>query len=366
LPTLSVVRQLEEKLEGKVRILYLGSRGSLDQSLVRAAGLPFRGIFSGKLRRYWASDFGAFLLNVVDIFKVLLGVIQAFFIILFFRPDVIFSKGGFVSIPVVISGWLLRIPMIAHESDSILGLANRIALKFIAKLAVGFEIGNYPQLPLKKLIFTGNPLRDDLASLGHFSKLAIKKEMGFSKDLPVVLIIGGSQGAKRINELVMEILARLLPYCNLLHITGKAGYKETEEAASKISPKFRKNYKFFDFVGGDYGKFLSVADLVVSRAGANSITELAWAGKPAILIPLSSSAGEHQTKNARVLEQSGAAVVLDEKKIKSADLTRAILELLADEKKCHILSERIKRFFEPEAASKIASEVIKLAKKRKD
>ena len=236
----------------------------MDRELVEKTGIPFYPIFSGKLRRYFS------LMNLIDPLFVLLGFFQSFFLIIKIWPHSVFSKGGFVSVPVVLAAWILRRPVILHESDSRMGIANRFCALFAKEICISFPAlkERYPYAHL-----TGNPVRTFLLNGNRdkgyqFTKLSPRK--------PIVLIWGGSQGAQEINEMVFREVEDLTKLFQVIHVKGKGKGKGKE----------KDNYLSFDYIGKELPHIYAITDFVVGRAGANSLAELALMQKPNITIPL--------------------------------------------------------------------------------
>lgn len=353
LPTLAVADSLKNKLPG-VELLYIGSRRVEDRRLVEAAGIEFKGIHAGKLRRYLSWE------NFLDIFRFWLGIWEAGRIIKKFRPQVVFAKGGYVSLPVVLAAKRLEIPVVLHESDSHLGLANKIALKSATKLAVSWPIQNYWQNEPKlgkyadKFVYTGLPMAPEFINW--------KAGKLFENGLPIILITGGSQGAHAINEMVWEILPQLLRRFNVAHQAGKLDIGEAERRKADLAPEIRDNYLPFEFDRNIFSSALHLADLVISRSGS-FVFELAVLEKPAILIPLPSSANDHQMKNAQWMANNGAAVTLSEE-LGSAKLLEIVDDLMVDSGKRLAMSDTIKTLGEQSrtAAETIAKLIIDAAK----
>jgi len=351
-PLLAVISQIR-KLNPEIQILYVGRKQDINAYFVDI-DVATKSILTGKLRRYFS------WLNFTDLIKVFLGTIQSLFIVLINKPNLIFAKGGFVSVPVVLAARICGVPIIAHESDIIIGLANKISARWAKFIAVGFEPKNYIDISQKKLIFTGNPIRDDfiaVASKEQKSLIIGKKKIDHK--LPVLLITGASSGAHRINELVHAVLLDLLKKMTIIHISGRGDYNWLENEKKKLSEQTLSRYHLYSFLSGEMAQAMNFADLVVSRSSANLLSELAVLKKPAIIIPLSTSASNHQWHNAKIFQRGGAIELIDERKASPADLKEIILETIKDKKKCLKLSENINKFAHPEAALKLAQLIIK-------
>lgn len=291
-PNLALVPKLKEN---DFEIKYIGSKDGIEKEIIGDANIPYYEISSGKLRRYFDVK------NFSDPLKVIKGISEASKILRKEKPDVIFSKGGFVAVPVVIAAFLKRIPVISHESDLTPGLANKISAPFCDKLCVTFrESLNY--IKPGKGVLTGTPIRKEMLE-GNASKG--KKICGFTEDKEIIFIIGGSLGAKSINEEVRRNLDNILKNFNVIHICGKGNLKKNLEG--------KNGYIQYEYVKDELPHLLKCADYVISRAGANVIFELLALKKPTLLIPLSKkiSRGD-QILNANSFEKEGYAIVLDE------------------------------------------------------
>ena len=276
------------------RIDYIGSQEGIERHMIEREGIPYHGIQTGKLRRYWSWQ------NFIMPFKVLTGLVAAYRFLKYIKPDIVFSKGGFVAVPVVISAWLRRIPVIAHESDFTLGLANTLSFPFVTKLCVAFEDTKIQAKYPNKVTVTGTPIRSELF---HGSKSRALKYCGFDGTKPIILIQGGSLGAKKINDVVRESIDKLTEKFHIIHLCGKGKLDTTLNN--------HQNYFQVEYAYSEMADFLAASDIVISRAGANSIYELLALGKPHILIPLplSHSRGD-QIVNAKFFEQKGISTVI--------------------------------------------------------
>jgi len=293
-------------------IYYIGSKGGMEQALVEGAGVPYHGISSGKLRRYLS------IKNVTDGFRVLRGISEARKILKKIRPDVVFSKGGFVVVPVVLAARMLKIPVVIHESDFSVGLANRLAIPRANKVCCVFP-ETLKQIPAGKAVLTGTPIRKEILS---GSRLAGAAACGFAVEKPVVLVMGGSQGAAAINTRLRDGLDELLPDFNIVHGCGKGN---VDEAAS------REGYLQFEYIDGNMGDIYALSDLVVCRAGSNSISEFLALAKPNLLIPLPKAVSRgDQILNAASFEKQGFSAVLDEAAMTKETLIAKIREVYAE------------------------------------
>jgi UDP-N-acetylglucosamine--N-acetylmuramyl-(pentapeptide) pyrophosphoryl-undecaprenol N-acetylglucosamine transferase len=311
-PNLALIPKLIEK---NYEIQYIGTKEGIERSLVEGQNIKYHVISSGKLRRYFD------IKNFTDPFRVIKGIFDAQKIIKREKPDIVFSKGGFVAVPVVLGAYLNRIPIIAHESDITPGLANKISLPYCSKICVTFpEALNH--IKKEKGVLTGTPIRDELLNGSRINGLKI---CDFKGDKPVLAIIGGSLGSVFINTIVRENLDKLLSNYDIVHICGKGNLD--------LKLKNKKGYKQFEYVGKELPDILKTADLVVSRAGANSLFELLALKKPNLLIPLSkkSSRGD-QILNAASFEKSGYSLVLQEEDLSANAFIDKIDELNKNKK----------------------------------
>ncbi|MNH96155.1 UDP-N-acetylglucosamine transferase [compost metagenome] len=306
-PNLAVIERMKQ-LGWDVR--YIGSATGIEKNIIERESIPFYSISSGKLRRYFD------LKNLKDPFKVMKGVVDAYRLLRRLKPAIVFSKGGFVSVPVVIACRLLRIPVIIHESDMTPGLANKISIPFATKVCVTFP-ETMKHLTADKAVQTGLPLR---AAIGNGSKLRGLQLCDFHSQKPVLMIMGGSLGSQAINQAVRESLDRLLQEFQIVHLCGKGNSDPALDAL--------RGYKQYEYVSDELPDLLAMAEIVVSRAGSTSIFEFLMLEKPMLLIPLSKQASRgDQILNADSFAQSGFAEVLYEEQLTSATLTQRILDL---------------------------------------
>ena len=294
--------------ENGFEISYIGSYDGIEKRLIEALNIPYYGISSGKLRRYFD------LKNFSDPFKVVKGYCQAVHLLKKIHPDVVFSKGGFVSVPVVLAAKHCKIPAIIHESDITPGLANKLAIPGATKVCCNFpETMKY--LPSEKAVLTGSPIRQELLN-GDASK-AFSMCNFKDTEKPVILIIGGSSGSKVINTALRDLLPELLKRYNVIHLCGKGN----------LDPSLSNTdgYAQFEYANKELADLFALSDLVISRAGANAICELLALRKPNILIPLSATASRgDQILNANSFRSSGYSYVLEEENVSNTALLEAI------------------------------------------
>lgn len=301
MPNLAVIDQLKKQSEDRsldLKIHCVCSTSPLDRDIITNAGLSFTAIYTWKLRRYFSWK------NVYEPFLFIFGFFQTFFLLLTFRPHIIFLKGGFVCVPVALAGFLLRKPMIAHESDSIPGLANRIAHIFVKKVCTGFRLKG------SKYFYTGNPIREKVTQ-GIPQKAYTFTDFNPSKK--VILIIGGSQGALFLNKTIEDILPQLVSTFNIIHIAGKG----KQISFSDLS------YKQYEFLGEELFDIYAITDLAITRGGANSLAELSANHIPMIIIPHPAS-NNHQWHNAKFYADNQQALVFEQKNLTPKSLQEAI------------------------------------------
>ena len=306
-PNIALIPELKNR---GFEISYIGSYDGIEKRLISELGIPYYGISSGKLRRYFD------LKNFSDPFRVQKGFHEAVRILKELKPDVIFSKGGFVAVPVVGAARRIRIPCVIHESDMTPGLANKLCIPSAAKVCCNFP-ETVSSLPAQKAVLTGTPIRQEL-----FQGDAAKGRAfcGFSSDKPVLLSIGGSLGAASVNQHLRKILPEMLPDFQVVHLCGKG---KTDETLLHTP-----GYVQFEYIEEELPDLFAMADVVLSRAGANAICEISALRKPNLLIPLSAKASRgDQILNARSFEKQGFSMVLEEEEITGPVLLKAIHEL---------------------------------------
>lgn len=321
MPNLAVASALKDKVQD-ISLLYVGSTKPQDRELVESSGIEFRAISAGKLRRYFS------LQNVADGFRFIRGLWQARNILKEFKPDAVFAKGGYVSLPIVLMAKNLGIPVIVHESDNRLGLANRLALKSATKIAVAYPVAEYlatnPKLAIfqNKFIYTGLPMNPSL--------LKISPKNFFHNQRKTLMVAGGSQGAKAINDNIWKILPEILKNYNVIHQTGTLGFERARQERASLPETLAENYFIFDFNITTYREGLLVADAIVSRSGS-SVFDFEAFGVPAILIPLAIGSDNHQARNAKFLTETGAATALSQKGLTSEKLLAMIEQVLNED-----------------------------------
>jgi len=354
-PLITVAKKMKEKVGASddLEFLFIGPAGELEIEMMGRVGIPIKKILVGKMRRYFA------LQNFVDCLKIPLGFVQALWHLLVFMPDAVFSKGGYASLGVVLAAWIYRIPILIHESDSVPGMTNDFLGKFSTRVAVSYEEAE-KDFPAAQVVLTGNPIREDIAQ-GDAQKA--REMFSLLESKKVIFVYGGSQGAQIINDKLINILPKLLHKYQVIHQTGKNNYEAVTRKAGELGIKAGTDgYHPVAFIGEELKDILAVADLIITRAGANSLAEVAANEKPAIVVPLEGSANNHQKKNAYAIAHWGGCMVLEESNLGENIFVSRIEEIMNDENLQKKLGENIKRFYHPDAIDKIADGILGMIK----
>jgi len=352
-PIVAIIREMREIYQREdLRLFYLGPAGPKDDyalTLLSQENVTIKKIWAGKLRRYFS------LKNLIDLFKIPFGILQAFFYLYLLAPDLIISKGGYGSFPVVVSARILHIPIFLHESDIVPGLATKKTSKWAAEIFTSFP--NTEFFPKGKIINVGNPIRKEILD---GSKEKAKEIFELEGSKPLLLILGGSQGAQKINDIILEILPEMLQDFEVIHQTGQRNFSEVKAEAEAILPgSLKKYYHPFPFLDEEHYKHaLSACSLVISRAGAGTIFEVAANGKPSILIPLPHSAQNHQIKNAYAYSKTGSCQVIEQDNLKSHFFLEKVKYLFSRPQDLEEMSINTRKFSRPKAAKIIASYVL--------
>lgn len=359
-PIIAVAEALQDLVRERHLIspeLYYLAPTSLDEKALFENGIAYIPIRAGKVRRY------ASLQNFTDAFITFFGMLSAIIILFRLYPDVVFSKGGYGSVPTVLAARLLRIPVIIHESDAKPGRANLLAAKWATKIAISFESAAkyFPKKAQAKIARTGIPVRK---ALMRTESEGARQYLGLEPDLPTVLILGGSQGAVKINEIILTALPDLVSFANIIHQTGPNNYKDVQEVANvvlKDNPHTSRYHpvNYMDEIS--LQRSAGVADIIVSRAGANSIAEIGLWKKPAILIPIPESVSHDQRTNAYAYARTGAAVVLEEENLAPHILVSEIKRITSDTELSKQMGASAQGFTDPDAARLIAGEILSIA-----
>ena len=355
-PIIAVVRELR-KMGSDAQFFYAGPKDDFGEIILSQESIKIKWILAGKIRRYlnWKSV----LENIADVlFKIPLGFLQAIFYVFISAPDLIFSKGGYGSLATVLAGQILQVPIILHESDVTPGLANRFMSKFTSQIFVAFPVAQTEYFSEDKMIAVGNPMRVELLN-GDAEKAKDYFDLIVGK--PIILVLGGSQGAQAVNDLMLAILPQLLTDFEIIHQTGSKNLEQLKaEAKVVVDETLARRYHPIGFLKEvELRDAFEACDLVVSRAGSGSIFEIAACQKPSVLIPLSSSAQDHQLKNAYAYAQNKAAVVMEEANLTPRFFLEKIKYLFANPDELQKMSQRAKEFSKPGSAKIIAQYIIK-------
>ena len=354
-PIIAIIRELKRKYPNKgFEFFYIGPKDDFVFNLLEEEDVDVRTISAGKLRRYFSG------LNILDFFKIPVSLFQCLYYIFIISPDLIFSKGGYGSLPVVLMGKIFFVPIFLHESDVYPGLANRIASKLALEIFSAFPVEKTSYFPSGKMISVGNPVRRELI---NGSMEQAKRIFNFKGGKPIVLVLGGSQGAQRLNDVMLNILSDGLKSFELIHQTGDANFEQIKKESDFLlemdgARGLKDFYHPFGFLGEELlPHAYAAADIVISRAGAGSIFEIAANSKPCLLIPLKGSANEHQLKNAYAYAENGAAIIFEEENFKPHFFLERLKFFLSSPKKLKEMSEKAKEFAKPNSAEIIAEYV---------
>lgn len=329
--------------------------------------IPVSVIHAGKFRRYnslpmWQQiiRFRTIIFpNLVDLVLVAMGFVESFFKLIFWRPDVVFTKGGFVCLPVGLAAHFLRVPLVIHDSDAHPGLTNRILARWADSIATGAPL-EYYDYPKNRSFYIGIPITDQFRPFSPLEQSEAKRELGFPESRPLIVVTGGGLGAKRLNDAIIASLDYLTSVASVLLISGQGQYDELR----KIIPTDTPDLKLRAFISEGMYRVLGASDIVITRAGATTIMELAALGKPIILLPNAYLTGGHQLKNAEVYNQARAAIVLDEDTVLEDPkvLQKAVESLLSDELLRSEMVENFKSFAKPDAASDMSEIILEAGK----
>ena len=368
-PAVATIQALQENSsfsETPIAFAYLGSKTGVEGEIARGMDIPFYGIETGKLRRS-RSLAGLFSrANLLDALRVPVGYVGAIRAVRRFQPDVVLSTGGYVSVPGVLAAAALRIPVVAHEQTVQVGLANKINFRVARKIAVSVDetLDALPQFQRRKAVVTGNPVREVIfhgsaqRALDHFNL-----EVG---DLPTVYVTGGAQGSRLMNEAVHEALPTLLEHCRIIHQCGsQQDFDSLYEARAALPETLRRRYAVTRFVGAEIGDVYALADLIIGRSGAGTVTEACALGKPCLFVPLVPTGGDEQMRNARRMALAGAAVIVAQNELTAESLFAAARPLLSDPALLHQMGRTAYGLAKPGAAIKLAELVLQAAMMQK-
>lgn len=329
MPALAVIEELQNNQNDffkKINILYIGSKKGIEKKLIEKKGIRYKSINTGKLRRYFS------IKNISDVFKTLSGIVQSVHIINKFGPNIIFSTGGFVSVPVIIAGKIKKIPILIHEQTVDAGLANKIAGKFAQKIALTFpESGKYFQKD--KIVVTGIPIRKEIF---QGTKDSGYKRFEFDSSLPTIFFTGGGLGCRILNEAAKVILPEILLKANVIYQTGASlngrDFLDMKIIRESLPDYLQKRFYLTEFINEEIADVFALTDLAIARSGAGTVNELLTMKIPAIFIPLAIATNNEQLKNALISVNLGGAEIIEEKELNSAILLDKIDNILFTEK----------------------------------
>lgn len=368
-PLLSLAPELK-RLSPESRLIYIGLRGEKITGLEKQLGVfdEHYKVSSGKLRRYhgdsWLKrlvDVRSIALNTRDFFRLISGIFQARRLLRRLKPDVVFSKGGYVVVPVGIAAKLAKVPIVTHDSDVVPGLANRLVGRWAAVHATGMPAGSY-DYPSATIRYTGIPVSPLLKPVNQALQAKTKTKLGYHPDDLVLLVGGAGLGSRTLNELVQAAAPELLashPSLHIIHLTGDQHQSDGQAGYGQLPADQKRRVKVMGFTA-DFSDYSAAADLIVTRAGATSLAEFAVQHKACVVIPSPWLSGGHQLANAKQLEKEGAAVVVDNH-IGAGEFGHLIDDLLSHPAKRAVLAEKLGRQAKPEAAASLAAVILEVA-----
>ncbi len=352
--TAEAIYQLSEEERLIEPKLVFMSDSPYDSELLRIENIVYKKIYAGKIRRYFS------LLNITDFFKTIIGVFKAMAMVYSEMPDVVFGKGGYASFPVILAARIFRIPVVIHESDTIPGKVNKWAGKFAKSIAISFnEAAKF--FPKEKVALTGTPVRKTILKTNPEQAREI---LNMETGTPTILVLGGSQGAQKINNILVDISSELVKNFQIIHQCGVKNEQETKSRLGVVLNKseFKNRYRLYPYLDDSKLKSAaSVADIVISRAGGSAIYEISAWGLPSIVIPIKNSAQNHQRENAYSFSKAGACEVIEETNLSPNVLLSEINRIFSDKKKLTEMSKAASGFAKPDAARKIAQQIINIA-----
>lgn len=359
-PIIAVAEEINKVVKERKIIepeLYFFGPSAYDERVLFEHNVTFVQTFAGKMRKYFS------LQNIFDPLKTLLGIIQTVFSLYRVYPDIVFSKGGYGSVPTLMAARLLKIPVIVHDSDATPGRATLMAAPFAKKIGISYEeaFNNFPKKIQGKVALTGNPIR---GSLKNPAREGSHDFLELEKSLPVILILGGSSGSEKINDTVLSALPQLVAKYQIIHQTGVKNFAEVHETAKVIleKNKYRHRYKSFDYLSELALKMAAGAsDVVISRAGSGSIAEISSWGKASILIPIPENISRDQRINAFAYAHAGGTIVIDQSNLAPHILISEIDRLFSNPKIRADMAESAKKFARPDAGRVLAEAIIDTA-----
>ncbi len=364
-PAVAVIEELRAQSGAQgwpLTLLYIGSKAGAEREMISAMGIPYVSVPVGKLRRYlsWKTP--------PDLARIPVGVVMATRQVGRFKPDVIFSTGGFVSVPTVLAGWLRHVPSLVHEQTALVGLANRIAARFANVVAISYESSRPYFAKARRVVLSGNPVRQVV--FGGAAEQGYRR-FGLDESVALVYITGGAQGSHILNQAVSAALPQLLAQATIVHQCGngpdgsRADLRDLQARRAALPPNLQARYAVLPFVRGEIADIYAAARLVIGRSGAGTLNELAALGKPAILVPLASSAEGEQLRNAELMKAAGGAVIIPEAALNADRLSAKVGELLADPARLITMGQAAQALAQPHAAETIVTLLRELAHQAK-
>jgi len=349
MPAVSLINEIKTIYSSTdiiLSVLYIGSKDGVEKDITTKNNINYLSISTGKLRRYFSVK------NFIDFFKILKGLFQSFKIIKNFKPDLLFSTGGFVSVPPVIAAKLRKVHVIIHEQTIDAGLANKISSYFADRICLTFS-ESQKYFPKNKSIVTGIPLRDEIYN-GDIK--SAYKRFNFNNSLPVLFFFGGGLGCHKLNEIGLKIIPELLDHVNIIFQTGKSNeghdFKNLNFLKSNLEEDKKNRLYIFDFINDEIGDIYKITDLVIGRSGAGTVCELLSLKLPSIFIPLAIATNNEQFKNAEIMSKIGGAVIIEESKLAEKSLKEIILDIIYN-KKYILMKERLNSAKNPDGKKEI-------------
>lgn len=357
-PALAVAVQLRSQYQAEV--LFLGSDDGLETQLVPAAGFRLVTVKAGKVRRYISWQ------TVKGVMRIPVGVLQAIDIIRKFRADVAFTSGGYVAVPAGMAARLNHVPLLMHQQDVPPNLSNRQVAPLATKISVAFE-DSLSYFPAQKTLHLGNPIRQEILDIRRVGPMVARSRFELSGEEPLLLVTGGSQGARHLNQVVCRALPELLPICQILQISGKELYNETLELANDVlanrDDALKQRYRLVPYLNEEMPAALQAADLVLCRSGASTLSELATLGKPALLVPLPPAIGKSpQEANAAMFERRKAGQVIKDADLSPELLTERVKYIMTSPELLAMMMEASHSLARPEATQNIVHELRTIAR----
>jgi len=357
-PALAVAAQL--RLQHQAEILFLGSDDGLETQLVPAAGFCLETIKAGKLRRYVSWQ------TVKGVMRVPLGMWQAVEVVRRFHADVAFTSGGYVAVPAGLAAYLNHVPLLMHQQDVPPNLSNKQVAPLATKISVAFE-DSLAYFPARKTLVLGNPVRQAILDIRQVAPMIARERFGLAGDQPMLLVTGGSQGARHLNQVTCQALPELLELCQVLHISGKDLYNETVEQSNSIlagaDARLKERYRLVPYLNEEMPAALQAADLVLCRSGASTLSELAALGKPSLLVPLPPAIGKSpQEANAAMFERRRAALVVKDADLKPGLLVARVKYIITAPEMLACMMESARAMAKPQATQEIVDELVKIAR----